>query len=88
MTAGSEEDAGQGLTGALAALVDVTRDADIHDDYRTMSSIFEVEDYRTIIDLAWRHQFNDERLNFKREIRELQQHVCSRVPIRTKDDAE
>ena len=40
-----------------------------------MSAAFEPDDYEQIIALAWRHQFNDDRSKFKREIRELQEHV-------------
>ena len=48
-------------------------------DYRTVSAAFEPDDYEQIIGLAWRHQFNDDRSKFKREIRELQEHVSQRI---------
>jgi hypothetical protein len=81
MDQANNSDIAQGQQGALFALIEVSQDRDIASDYRTIASAFDEDDYRTIIDLAWRHQFNDERLNFKRQIRELQQHVCSRIPI-------
>ena len=69
----------QSQQGGLLALVEASQDRDILADYRTIANAFDDEDYRTIIDLAWRHQFDNERLHFKREIRELQQYVCSRI---------
>jgi hypothetical protein len=83
----NNSDVAQRQQGALFALIDVSQDRDIVSDYRTIASSFEENDYRTIIDLSWRHQFNNERLNFKRQIRELQQHVCSRISI-TKESEE
>jgi len=44
-----------------------------------VSAAFEPDDYEQIIGLAWRHQFNDDRSKFKREIRELQEHVSQRI---------
>jgi hypothetical protein len=80
---------GQGADGpqtqspiaALDALKEVSYDPEILADYQTIAAAFSPDDYRAIIDLAWRHQFNSERLNFKRELRELQEHVCSRITL-------
>jgi hypothetical protein len=72
-------DTSQGHEGALAALLEVSQLSDIVEDYRTIAGAFDNRDYQTIIDLAWRNQFNDERLNFKREIRELQQFISQRI---------
>jgi hypothetical protein len=87
MTEKDDTDVTQGQQGALFALIEVSQDRDLVKDYRTIADTFEEDDYRTIIDLAWRHQFNNERLNFKRQIRELQQYVCSRIHL-TQDTAE
>jgi len=75
----TNDDAGHGRTGALEALLDVAREPDIVRDYRTVTAAFELTDYEQIIALAWRHQFNDDRSKFKREIRELQEHVSQRI---------
>jgi hypothetical protein len=75
----TNDDAGHGRAGALEALLDVAREPDIVSDYRTVSAAFEPDDYEQIIALAWRHQFNDDRSRFKREIRELQEHVSQRI---------
>jgi len=75
----SNDDDGHGRTGALEALLEVAREPDIVSDYRTVSAAFEPDDYEQIIALAWRHQFNDDRSRFKREIRELQEHVSQRI---------
>jgi hypothetical protein len=78
----TNDDAGRGRTGALEALLDVAQDLDIAGDYRTVSGSFRPDDYDQIIGLAWRHQFNDDRSRFKREIRELQEHVSQRIIAR------
>ena len=75
----TNDDAGRGRSGALEALLDVAQDLDIVGDYRTVSGVFGREDYDQIIGLAWRHQFNDDRNRFKREIRELQEHISQRI---------
>ena len=48
----------------------------------------EEADYQAVIDIAWRHQFNDDRPNFKRDIRELQQHVSRRALEQVERDRE
>jgi hypothetical protein len=73
------DDAGQGRTGALEALLEVTSERDILKDYRTASAAFSRDDYEQLIALAWRHQFNEDRTKFKRELRELEQHVSQRI---------
>jgi hypothetical protein len=75
----TNDDAGHGRTGALEALLDVAQEPDIVRDYRTVTAAFEPTDYEQIIALAWRHQFNDDRSKFKRELRELQEHVSQRI---------
>jgi hypothetical protein len=75
----TNDDAGHGRTGALEALLDVAQEPDIVSDYRTVTAAFDPADYEQIIALAWRHQFNDDRSKFKREIRELQEHVSQRI---------
>lgn len=78
-------DLSQGREGALRALIEASTEADIVSDYTTIASSFTPLDYEAVIDLAWRHQFNVERLNFKREIRELQQHVSQQVMRKLED---
>jgi len=75
----TNDDAGHGRTGALEALLDVARGPGIVTDYRPVPAAFEPDDYEQIIALAWRHQFNDDRSKFKREIRELQEQVSQHI---------
>ena len=74
-----------GKSGALAAMIEASEDADIANDYRSIARGFDPDDYKAIIDIAWRHQFNDDRLNFKRDVRELQQDVGRRALDRMGD---
>lgn len=75
----TNDDDGHGRTGALEALLDVAQEPDIVSDYQTVTEVFESDDYEQIIALSWRHQFNEDRSKFKREIRELQEHVSQRI---------
>lgn len=72
---------GQGRAGALEALKEVADSADRRSFGLAIDS-FEAEDYEQIIGLAWRYQFDDDRSKFKRELRELQEHVCGRILAR------
>jgi hypothetical protein len=76
----------QGPAAALDALTEVSHESDILADFRSIAGAFTADDYRAIIDLAWRHQFNAERLNFKRELRALQEHVCSRIILTSRKE--
>lgn len=81
MSEHDDSDMTQSQQGALFALIEASQDLDLLNDYRRIAAAFEDGDYQAIIDLAWRHQFDSERLHFKRQIRELQEHVCSRVRL-------
>lgn len=73
------DDAGQGREGALAALNEVAADPEMIKRFGIPVASFEPEDYQYLIALAWRHQFDDDRTKFKRELRELQVHVSQRI---------
>lgn len=75
------DDAGYGRPGALEALKEVADDADRRTFGMAIDS-FEAADYEQIITLAWRYQFDDDRSKFKRELRELQEHVSERILAR------
>lgn len=72
---------GHGRSGALEALKEVADNAD-RSAFGMAIDSFEAEDYEQIIDLAWRYQFDDDRSTFKRQLRELQQHVSERIIAR------
>jgi hypothetical protein len=75
------DDAGHGRPGALEALREMADDADRRTFGIAIDS-FEAEDYEQLIGLAWRYQFDDDRSKFKRELRELQEHVSERILAR------
>jgi len=74
-----DDEAGQGQEGALAALNEVVNDPKMIKLFGSTASAFEEVDYRQLIALAWRHQFDDDRTRFKRELRALQEHVSQRI---------
>ena len=70
---------GQGRIGALAALHEVAASSSMLSEYPTPTASFEAADYEQLVALAWRHQFDEDRTKFKRELRELQVHVSQRI---------
>jgi len=73
------DDDGHGRQGALAALSEVATDPEIVKQFGIPVAAFQDEDYQQLIALAWRHQFDDDRTKFKRELRDLQAHVTQRI---------
>lgn len=73
------DETGQGREGALAALNEAAADPAIGKDFSIPKAAFRAEDYEQLIALAWRHQFDDDRTKFKRELRELEAHVAQRI---------
>ena len=69
----------EGTEGALEALKEVADMPDVNYEYRSVSQAFDDSDYATLVALAWRHQFEDDRVRFKRELRELEQYISRRV---------
>jgi hypothetical protein len=69
----------QGREGALAALNEVAAEPEMIKQFGIPAAAFQEEDYEQLIALAWRHQFDDDRSKFKRELRELQTHVTPRI---------
>jgi hypothetical protein len=75
------EGAAHGRQGALTALNEAAESADTGQFGMAIDS-FEPEDYEEIVRLAWHYQFDDDRSKFKRELRELQEHVSERILAR------
>ncbi|MGX4658106.1 hypothetical protein ACWCHM_30980 [Micromonospora sp. SCSIO 07396] len=73
------DEASHGREGALAALNEVAADLDVVKQFGAAAGAFEPEDYQQLIALAWRHQFDDDRTKFKRDLRALQEHVSQRI---------
>ncbi|WFE62419.1 hypothetical protein [Micromonospora sp. WMMD714] len=73
------DEAGHGREGALAALNEVAADPDVVRQFGASAGAFEPDDYQHLIALAWRHQFDDDRTKFKRDLRALQEHVSQRI---------
>ena len=65
----------RGMAGALKALLEVSDDPVLRNDWPAPSAVLSHADYEEIIKIAWRHQFAEDRSQFRRQIRE----VCDRV---------
>jgi hypothetical protein len=79
MTHSDNDEAGHGREGALAALEEVATSPEMVKQFGISTAAFRDEDYQQLIALAWRHQFDDDRTKFKRDLRELQVHVTQRI---------
>jgi hypothetical protein len=79
MVESENDEAGQGREGALAALNEVATDSQMIKQFGIPAEAFQDEDYKQLIALAWRHQFDEDRTKFKRELHELQLHVTQRI---------
>lgn len=73
------DEAGHGREGALAALNEVAADPELIRQFGSPIDAFDSQDYQQLIALAWRHQFDDDRTKFLRELRALQAHVSQRI---------
>jgi hypothetical protein len=79
MEQAENDEVSHGREGALAALEEVATDRAMTDRFSIPTAAFRPDDYEELIALAWRHQFDDDRTRFKRELRELQEHVTERI---------
>lgn len=64
----------QGQDRAREVVVEVAASAEMQKKHPMMSKLCDVATLEAVVNLAWRHQFDD-RYGFKRDVRELQQHV-------------
>jgi hypothetical protein len=67
-----------GRDGALQALLEVAHSRQAKEGSLT-DSVFSTRDYEVLVDLAWRHQFDTDRGEFRRGIRSLQEQVVPRI---------
>jgi len=86
MTSPGAADSSHSQDAAFEVLKGAAAERDIYGDYRTIAAAFNDEDYRHLVTLAWRYQFSDDRYQFKRELREMQQYVCDKVNLPTEGD--
>lgn len=76
------ESESHGRDGAYAALREVVSDREVASEYPMAIDSFEEDDYRELIALAWRTQFDGDRLRFKRDLRQLLDQVAERILAR------
>ena len=57
----------------------IASDESFRDEHPLVGSLLSQDDLRSIVDLAWRYQFLEDRLPFKKAMRELEQHVASKA---------
>jgi hypothetical protein len=67
------------LSKARAVLLEIAQDETLREDFSLISDFITPNDLQQIIELAWRHQFDDDRSEFKKAIGKLQEHVCAKA---------
>ena len=75
----SETSDGTAASSAVEAMLAVVLEGSLEGENRTAASAMSESDYKALVDLAWRHQFADDRLGFKRQLREMEQIVGARM---------
>lgn len=70
------------LEGVRGVLRRVATTDPMMEDLAFIAMAFDEADLDQIADLAWRHQFADDRNPFKRDMRSLQQHVARKAAER------
>jgi hypothetical protein len=77
----SDSDPDSALTHveARAVLLEIAESEALKEEFSLVSDSCTSDDLKEIVDLAWRHQFEDDRSGFKKDIKKLQEHVCDRA---------
>ena len=80
MTDGDETPDQSGLhEDAESVLLQIAKYDEIREEHSLIADYCDDDDLRSIVNLAWRYQFVDDRHSFKKAIRELQQHVAMKA---------
>lgn len=64
---------------ARGVVVRIASEASFKAEHPLVGSILSPADLRSIVDLAWRYQFLEDRLPFKKAMREIEQHIASKA---------
>ena len=64
---------------ARSVVVRIAGEDSFREEHPLVEPVLSQDDLRSIVDLAWRYQFLEERLPFKKAIRELEQHVFAKA---------
>jgi hypothetical protein len=75
----SEENQSQTLEDAKAVLIGIATDDEMREEHSLIADFCDQETLGSIVDLAWRLQFTEDRYSFKKGIREIEQHVALKV---------
>ena len=72
-------DADEAKAAAQDVFLTVAGESDLITEYPTVLRAMDDTSLRDVVTIAWRHQFDPDRSSFKREIRELEEHVAKRM---------
>jgi len=61
---------------ARGVVVRIASEDSFRDEHPLIGPILSQDDLRAIVDLAWRYQFLEDRLPFKKAMREIEQHIA------------
>jgi hypothetical protein len=61
---------------ARGVVVRIASEYSFRQDHPLVGSFLSHDDLRSVVDLAWHYQFSEDRLPFKKAMRDLEQHVA------------
>jgi hypothetical protein len=67
---------------ALAVMLRGAENSDLREDHELVYAYCDTEVLTKFVDLAWRHQFEEDRSQFKRDLKELQEYVSKKYSER------
>ncbi len=73
-----DETADHSRSGALSVMREVARGSDMTGEH-PVSRCFSDDDYESIISLAWRYQFDDDRAAFRQGLLDLETYLEPRI---------
>lgn len=78
MSLSDDDSAENSRAGALSVMSEVARSAELTVEH-PVSRCFSDDDYESIIDLAWRCQFDDDRATFRQGLLDLETYLEPRI---------
>ena len=69
----------QSREGARAVLLALSKEDGIRRDYAIIVNFCDDAMLQAVVDMAWRHQFSEDRYGFKKDVRELAQYVVGKA---------
>ena len=81
-----EQDAPPTQVEALSVMMMVAQSDDVRKAHSLIVDYCDEADLKGVVDLAWRYQFLDDRIPFKKDIQEIQGNVARKIQMEGSTD--